>query len=67
MQLNVATTLVKNILVNEDEAVWNIKTAKDYIKNPKEISADAAMELNELAVEYDLTDWQAALVRKAKV
>jgi hypothetical protein len=67
LQLNVATTLVKNILVNEDEDAWTAKTAKAYIKNPKEISADAAMELNEIAVEFDLTDWQAALVRKSKI
>ena len=67
LQYNTAEKLVKNIITNEDEKAWTIKTAKAYFKNPKDISAQAAIEINEIAVTYDLSDWQASLLRKAKL
>lgn len=67
LQYTVAEKLVKNILTNENEDKWNLKTAKAYIKNPKDISAEAAIELNEIGVTYNVSDWEAVLLRKSKL
>lgn len=66
-QLNVAKSIVKAILVNEDNNKWNNDTIKDYLDNPKDINQDLYKEIDELAAKYELSDWEAILVSKSKI
>ena len=65
-QINIAQMLTKAILVNEDKDKWEMAIAS-YLKEPKEYDPDKAKEINDLAAEYDLSEWEAIIVSKSKI
>ena len=66
IQLSIAEKIVKSIITNEKEDEWN-KKIKEYIKNPKDIDAKEIEKINDIAIEYDLSDWNATIVNLARI
>jgi hypothetical protein len=65
-QKDVAEMLAKSIISNESPDSWETSVAS-YIKNPKEVSPDRGIALDDLAARYDLTSWQAAIIKHAEI
>lgn len=65
-QENVAFTLCKTIMVNEPEESWE-KSVSEYIKLPKEMDVAKASEIDVLAAEYQVDEYSAILLNKAKI
>lgn len=66
-QKSVTASLVKSLLINEEEGQWTTAKLKEYIKAPKEINSERCEILDELAMQHDLTEWQAAILDKSRL
>jgi hypothetical protein len=67
MQLSVAESLTKAILSNEAPKLWTEATIKKYIKAPKEVSLEIGGEIDSISLSYDVSEWQAAILRHARI
>lgn len=64
-QVLAATTLAKVIITKEEQKDWNSVITK-YLNELPEMDAEAAKQIDSLALEHDLDDWSAVIVWKAK-
>jgi len=62
---DLASTLAKAIIANEPIENWKSSIAS-YLKQPKEINKDIAKDIDDIAVEFDVDEWQAILIAKAQ-
>lgn len=65
-QQSVSTLLARNLVVNEDETRW-MESVASYVDTPREISAEAASELNDIMAEYETDNWTATVLSRSKV
>jgi hypothetical protein len=66
-QIFAAEALAKAIIANEKPEKWTESKAKEYLKDFKGIDPAIGNELSDLAVKYDVTEWQAAILRHCKM
>jgi hypothetical protein len=62
-----AEALAKAIVANESPEKWTEACAKEYLKEFKGIDPKIGNELSDLSVRYDVTEWQAAILRHCKM
>lgn len=67
VQSKLAESLTKSIISNEVPAVWNKQTIASYVKKPKEVNLDIGKEIDDISLTFDVTGWQAAILRHAKL
>jgi hypothetical protein len=65
-QVSVAETLTKQIMANEDFDKW-IDSVAAYIEAPKSVDSIKAREIDELALKYELNEFDAIIVSKCSV
>lgn len=66
-QRGVAASVAQSVIFNEeDEAQWS-EFVMAYVKEPKEISAETRQELSDIAVEFGVDSWMAAVLSRSKV
>lgn len=58
-------TLAKTIIVNEPDEKW-FDSIVGYIKSPKEMNVEGAREVDAIALESDLSSYEAAIVFKSR-
>lgn len=63
---DLATSLAKSIMVNEDIGKWN-ECVGSYMETPKEMNKDFSKEVDEIRIEADVDEWKAILVNKCKI
>lgn len=61
-QQAVVKEIVASIISNEPEAQWE-SSIKTYLKTPKEVSAAAAKEIEELQITHDVDFYSASILR----
>lgn len=66
-QKQIGEILAKTIISNEVPKKWTNETIKEYIANPKEISEEVAKEIDNISYEYDVSSWEAALLKNCKI
>jgi len=66
VQLGMAEVLARNIVFNEEEATWN-DSIKAYVKRPKEITPEVTAEISEIAAQFEVDLWRAAVLSRSKV
>lgn len=64
-QASVAETLTKQIMVNEDCDNWGSVNIQDYLSNPKPVNEVSARAIDEIAVKYELNEFDAIIVSKS--
>ncbi len=62
VQKNVAASIAKSIALNEPIASWK-KSVSAYVKEPKDIGAEARDELIDIAVAMNVTEWEALAIK----
>ena len=65
-QANVAESIVRSIMINEKNDDWE-NSIDSYINNPKDIDKQKLEEINEIAIKYELTPFNAIIVGKSKI
>lgn len=65
-QIDISNTIAKSIFINEDEDKWNESIAT-YLNAPKEIDAEKASDMDEIAIKYDLDPEMCAILSKARI
>lgn len=65
-QDNVAVAITKGIVFNEPEETWSSSIAR-YVKKPQTPSAEVQAELIDIATEFNVGSWQAAILSRSKV
>ena len=63
-QASVAETLTKQIMVNEDYSEWSNSVAS-YIESPKPVDNEVARKIDEIAIKYELNEFDAIIVSKS--
>lgn len=66
-QESVVLAMTRSIVVNEEVENWTEATAKIYILSPVDIEKESADEIRRIGMEYDVNDWTASVLLKAKV
>ena len=66
-QLSVADTLTKQIMINESYESWGSVNVGDYLKSPKPVSVEAARIVDNIAVKYELSEFDAIIVSKSAI
>lgn len=64
-QSAIATMLVKRIMAIKPVDQW-IKSVAQIIKNPPEIPAEIAREMSDIAIDYEVDDFDAAILRHCR-
>ncbi len=65
-QEDVVKAFARAIFVNENESSWD-QAIKDYLKNPKDINAEVAAEIDEIALQHDVDFYRASILYKSQV
>lgn len=65
-QSNVAASITKGIVFNEPEETWFSSIAR-YLRKPIPTSPEVTAELIDIATEFNVDTWQAAILAKSKV
>ena len=65
-QNNIAQTLAKTIMANEEEAKWK-ESVSSYIETPKEINQEIAEQVDEISIKYDLDSEMSIIFAKARI
>lgn len=65
-QLMVANTLAKTIIANEAPEKWS-ESVESYIVTPKEIQAETASQIDDIAIKYGTDTYMAAILLKSKI
>lgn len=66
VQADLAMAVARSIVVNEPQEKWESSIAS-YIKDPKDIPFDVANEIDGIRLEYDVDEWTAILLHKARI
>lgn len=66
IQADLAQAVARSIVVNEPQDKWEGAVAS-YIKDPKDIPLDVANEIDGIRLEYDVDEWTAILLHKARI
>jgi hypothetical protein len=66
-QLSVAETLTKQIMVNEEYDKWGQANIKDYIANPRPVNKAVAAIIDDIAVRYEVTEYDAIILSKSSI
>jgi hypothetical protein len=66
-QISVADTLTKQIMVHEDYEKWNDANIKDYINNSRPVNQAVAKVVDEIAIKYELTEFDAIILSKSAI
>ena len=62
-QASVVKTLAKSIAFNEPEDAWiKATTVTKYLKSPKPIPSEIASKVDDYAVKYDTSSWEAVIL-----
>ncbi len=65
-QLSVAETLTKQIMSNEDYDKWGDSTlVSTYLDKPKPVNESAARAIDDIAIKYELSEFDAIIVSKS--
>jgi len=66
-QLSIAETLAKQIMIHEDYDKWAKANIKEYIANPRSVNHAVAKVIDEIAVKYELTEFDAIILSKSSL
>ncbi len=61
----VALAVAKSIILNEPEDKWTESVAA-YVKSPKNIPGDISIEVDKIAIEFDLDSWNAIALYRSQ-
>lgn len=65
-QRSVATSITRNLVMNEAEATWDLAVA-DYVVTPKEMASEVMAELNDIQDEFETDAWTATILALSRV
>jgi len=63
--LSIAETLTKQIMINEDYSNWGSVDIKSYLNSPKPVNEVTARAIDEIAIKYELNEFDAIIVSKS--
>ena len=66
-QLSIAETLTKQIMIHEEYDNWSKVDIKGYIKEPKAVNATVARIIDDIAVRYEETEFNAIILSKSAI
>lgn len=66
-QVSIAETLTKQIMANEDYDKWGDINIKKYISNSRQIDQAIAKNIDEIAIKYELSEFDAIILSKSKL
>jgi hypothetical protein len=66
VQGDLAAAVARSIVVNEPQDKWDEAIAS-YIKDPKDIPVDIANEIDGIRLEFEVDEWTAILLHKARI
>lgn len=66
VQADLAMAVARSIVVNEPQEKWE-EVVASYVKEPKDIPNHIADEIDGIRLEYDVDQWTAILLHKARI
>lgn len=65
VQKEIAESFAKAIMLNEPERDW-LNVIPTYLKNPKQPAKAAYEQIDKVAAEFDISEWEAIIISKSR-